>query len=104
MKKLRNFDYDKKKPSLDKKYIIQTEAETDSKKDDYIQLFSEPPLIKGTENVQRQTSKKSTKTSKSVSKTSLSINNKAKLKLNNTKTKNKSNPKDKDKETNIEDK
>ena len=102
MKKLRNFDYDKKKPSLDKKYIIQTEAETDSKKDDYIQLFSEPPLIKGTENVQRQTSKKSTKTSKSVSKTSLSINNKAKLKLNNTKTKNKSNPKDKDKETNIE--
>ena len=102
MKKLRNFDYDKKKPSLDKKYIIQTEAETDSKKDDYIQLFSEPPLIKGTENVQHQTSKKSTKTSKSVSKTSLSINNKAKLKLNNTKTKNKSNPKDKDKETNIE--
>ena len=64
MKKLKNFDYDKKRPSLDKKYIIQTESEKDPNKEDYIQMFSEPPLIKGMENAQRQNSKKSTKTSK----------------------------------------
>ena len=96
MKKLKNFDYDKKRPSLDKKYIIQTESEKDPNKEDYIQMFSEPPLIKGMENAQRQNSKKSTKTSKSVSKTSLSINNKQKIKLNNTKKKNKSNSKEKE--------
>ena len=96
MKKLKNFDYDKKRPSLDKKYIIQTESEKDQNKEDYIQMFSEPPLIKGMENAQRQNSKKSTKTSKSVSKTSLSINNKQKIKLNNPKKKNKSNSKEKE--------
>ena len=96
MKKLKNFDYDKKRPSLDKKYIIQTESEKDPNKEDYIQMFSEPPLIKGMENAQRQNSKKSTKTSKSVSKTSLSINNKQKIKLNNPKKKNKSNSKEKE--------
>ena len=89
MKNEKDFDYDKKKPSLSKKYIIQTES--DSNKEDYIQMFSEPPLIKGIETTQRKNSKKSTKTSKSLSKTSLTSKNKTKIKM---KTKNKSNSKD----------
>ena len=50
---------------------MQTESE--SNKDDYNQLFSEPPLVKGIDLTQETKPKKSTKTSKSVSKTSLSI-------------------------------
>ena len=88
MKNSKNFDYDKKKPSLSKKYIMQTE--TDTSKEDYIQMFREPPLVKGIEITQGSITNKSTKTSKSVSKTSLTINTKK-----NTKTKNKSNSKEK---------
>ena len=92
MKNSKNFDYDKKRPSLSKTHITQTESE--SNKDDYNQLFSEPPLVKGIDLTQETKTKKSTKTSKSVSKTSLSITNKNKLKLN-TKSKPKSSSKDK---------
>ena len=92
MKNTKNFDYDKKKPSLTKKNILQTES--DSSKQDYIQMFQEPPLIKGIENGKNTNAKKSTKTSKSVNKTSLTINNKNKPTI--TKTKNKSNSKDKE--------
>ena len=88
MKNSKNFDYDKKKPSLSKKYVMQTE--TDTSKEDYIQMFREPPLVKGIEITQGSITNKSTKTSKSVSKTSLTINSKK-----NTKTKNKSNSKEK---------
>ena len=100
MKNAKNFDYDKKRPSLAKKYIIN-QAETETKKDDYVQMFNEPPLIKGIEVTQVSKPKNSKKTSKSVSKTSLGIN-KNKIKLNKT---NKSNPKDKesDKISNISD-
>ena len=92
MKNTKNFDYDKKKPSLTKKNILQTES--DSSKQDYIQMFQEPPLIKGIENGKNTNAKKSTKTSKSVNKTSITINNKNKPTI--TKTKNKSNSKDKE--------
>ena len=37
MKNSKNFDYDKKKPSLSKKNVMQTE--TDTSKEDYIQMF-----------------------------------------------------------------
>ena len=100
MKNAKNFDYDKKRPSLAKKYIInQNEKETN--KDDYEQIFSEPPLVKGIEVGQKTTKKNPKKTSKSVSKTSLVLN-KNKIKLNKT---NKSNSKDKesDKISNISD-
>ena len=91
MKNSKNFDYDKKRPSLAKKYIIQTES--DPNQEDYNKLFNEPPLIKGFENTKSQITNKSIKTSKSVSKTSVASKNKTKIKLN---TKNKSNPKDKE--------
>ena len=80
MKNAKNFDYDKKKPSSQKKYIIQTE--THSKNDDYIQMFKEPPLVKGIEITQDTKNKKSVKTSKSVSRTSLKLNTKIKPKSN----------------------
>ena len=80
MKNAKNFDYDKKKPSSQKKYIIQ--SETHSKKDDYIQMFKEPPLVKGIEITQDTKNKKSVKTSKSVSRTSLKLNTKIKPKSN----------------------
>ena len=91
MKNSKNFDYDKKRPSLTKKYIIQTES--DPNQEDYNKIFNEPPLIKGFENTKSQITNKSIKTSKSVSKTSVASKNKTKIKLN---TKNKSNPKDKE--------
>ena len=80
MKNAKNFDYDKKKPSSQKKYIIQTE--THSKNDDYVQMFKEPPLVKGIEITQDTKNKKSVKTSKSVSRTSLKLNTKIKPKSN----------------------
>ena len=80
MKNAKNFDYDKEKPSSQKKYIIQTE--THSKNDDYIQMFKEPPLVKGIEITQDTKNKKSVKTSKSVSRTSLKLNTKIKPKSN----------------------
>ena len=80
MKDAKNFDYDKKKPSSQKKYIIQ--SETHSKNDDYIQMFKEPPLVKGIEITQDTKNKKSVKTSKSVSRTSLKLNTKIKPKSN----------------------
>ena len=80
MKNTKNFDYDKKKPSSQKKYIIQTE--THSKNDDYVQMFKEPPLVKGIEITQDTKNKKSVKTSKSVSRTSLKLNTKIKPKSN----------------------
>ena len=80
MKNAKNFDYDKKKPSSKKKYIIQ--SETHSKNDDYIQMFKEPPLVKGIEITQDTKNKKSVKTSKSVSRTSLKLNTKIKPKSN----------------------
>ena len=80
MKNAKNFDYDKKKPSSQKKYIIQ--SETHSKNDDYIQMFKEPPLVKGIEITQETKNKKSVKTSKSVSRTSLKLNTKIKPKSN----------------------
>ena len=80
MKNAKNFDYDKKKPSSQKKYIIQ--SETHSKNDDYIQMFKEPPLVKGIEITQDTKNKKSVKTSKSVSRTSLKLNTKIKPKSN----------------------
>ena len=96
MKNSKNFDYDKKRPSLSKKYIMQTE--TDLKNEDYNKMFNEPPLIKGIQLTQNVNAKKSTKTSKSVSKASL-LNNKNKIKItSNLKPKSNS----KDKETNIE--
>ena len=96
MKNSKNFDYDKKRPSLSKKYIMQTE--TDLKNEDYNKMFNEPPLIKGIQLTQNVNVKKSTKTSKSVSKASL-LNNKNKIKItSNLKPKSNS----KDKETNIE--
>ena len=79
MKNAKNFDYDKKKPSQ-KKYIIQ--SETHSKNDDYVQMFKEPPLVKGIEITQDTKNKKSVKTSKSVSRTSLKLNTKIKPKSN----------------------
>ena len=100
MKNAKNFDYDKKRPSLAKKYIIN-QKEKETNKDDYEQIFSEPPLVKGIEVGQNTTKKNPKKTSKSVSKTSLVLN-KNKIKLNKT---NKSNSKDKesDKISNISD-
>jgi len=100
MKNAKNFDYDKKRPSLAKKYIIN-QKEKETNKDDYEQIFSEPPLVKGIEVGQNTKKKNSKKTSKSVSKTSLVLN-KNKIKLNKT---NKSNSKDKesDKISNISD-
>ena len=96
MKNTKNFDYDKKRPSFSKKYVMQTE--TDLKNEDYNKIFNEPPLIKGIQLTQDVKPKKSTKTSKSVSKTSL-LNNKNKIKItSNLKPKSNS----KDKETNIE--
>ena len=96
MKNSKNFDYDKKRPSFSKKYIMQTE--TDLKNEDYNKIFNEPPLIKGIQLTQDVKPKKSTKTSKSVSKASL-LNNKNKIKItSNLKPKSNS----KDKETNIE--
>ena len=96
MKNSKNFDYDKKRPSFSKKYVMQTE--TDLKNEDYNKIFNEPPLIKGIQLTQDVKPKKSTKTSKSVSKTSL-LNNKNKIKItSNLKPKSNS----KDKETNIE--
>ena len=96
MKNSKNFDYDKKRPSLSKKYVMQTE--TDLKNEDYNKIFNEPPLIKGIQLTQDVKPKKSTKTSKSVSKASL-LNNKNKIKItSNLKPKSNS----KDKETNIE--
>ena len=96
MKNSKNFDYDKKRPSFSKKYVMQTE--TDLKNEDYNKIFNEPPLIKGIQLTQDLKPKKSTKTSKSVSKTSL-LNNKNKIKItSNLKPKSNS----KDKETNIE--
>ena len=96
MKNSKNFDYDKKRPSFSKKYVMQTE--TDLKNEDYDKIFNEPPLIKGIQLTQDLKPKKSTKTSKSVSKTSL-LNNKNKIKItSNLKPKSNS----KDKETNIE--
>ena len=80
MKNAKNFDYDKKKPSSQKKYIIQ--SETHSKNDDYVQMFKEPPLVKGIEITQDTKNKKSVKTSKSVSRTSLKLNTKIKPKSN----------------------
>ena len=80
MKNAKNFDYDKKKPSSQKKYIIQ--SETHSKNDDYVQMFKEPPLVKGIELTQDTKNKKSVKTSKSVSRTSLKLNTKIKPKSN----------------------
>ncbi len=80
MKNAKNFDYDKKKPTSQKKYIIQ--SETHSKNDDYIQMFKEPPLVKGIEITQDTKNKKSVKTSKSVSRTSLKLNTKIKPKSN----------------------
>ena len=96
MKNSKNFDYDKKRPSLSKKYVMQTE--TDLKNEDYNKIFNEPPLIKGIQLTQDVKPKKSTKTSKSVSKASL-LNNKNKIKITSN-LKQKSNSKDK--ETNIE--
>ena len=90
MKNAKNFDYDKKKPSSQKKYIIQ--SETHSKNDDYVQMFKEPPLVKGIEITQDTKNKKSVKTSKSVSRTSLKLNTKIKPKSNS-----------KDKESSISD-
>ena len=100
MKNAKNFDYDKKRPSLAKKYIIN-QKEKETNKDDYEQIFSEPPLVKGIQVGQNTTKKNPKKTSKSVSKTSLVLN-KNKIKLNKT---NKSNSKDKesDKISNISD-
>ena len=100
MKNAKNFDYDKKRPSLAKKYIIN-QKEKETNKDDYEQIFSEPPLVKGIEVGQNTKKKNPKKTSKSVSKTSLVLN-KNKIKLNKT---NKSNSKDKesDKISNISD-
>ena len=96
MKNSKNFDYDKKRPSFSKKYVMQTE--TDLKNEDYDKIFNEPPLIKGIQLTQDVKPKKSTKTSKSVSKASL-LNNKNKIKItSNLKPKSNS----KDKETNIE--
>ena len=96
MKNSKNFDYDKKRPSFSKKYVMQTE--TDLKNEDYNKIFNEPPLIKGIQLTQDVKPKKSTKTSKSVSKTSL-LNNKNKIKItSNLQPKSNS----KDKETNIE--
>ena len=96
MKNSKNFDYDKKRPSFSKKYVMQTE--TDLKNEDYNKIFNEPPLIKGIQLTQDVKPKKSTKTSKSVSKASL-LNNKNKIKItSNLKPKSNS----KDKETNIE--
>ena len=96
MKNSKNFDYDKKRPSFSKKYVMQTE--TDLKNEDYNKIFNEPPLIKGIQLTQDLKQKKSTKTSKSVSKASL-LNNKNKIKItSNLKPKSNS----KDKETNIE--
>ena len=96
MKNSKNFDYDKKRPSFSKKYVMQTE--TDLKNEDYNKIFNEPPLIKGIQLTQDLKPKKSTKTSKSVSKASL-LNNKNKIKItSNLKPKSNS----KDKETNIE--
>ena len=96
MKNSKNFDYDKKRPSFSKKYVMQTE--TDLKNEDYNKIFNEPPLIKGIQLTQDVKPKKSTKTSKSVSKTSL-LNNKNKIKItSNLKPKSNS----KDKKTNIE--
>ena len=80
MKNAKNFDYDKKKPTSQKKYIIQ--SETHSKNDDYVQMFKEPPLVKGIEITQDTKNKKSVKTSKSVSRTSLKLNTKIKPKSN----------------------
>ena len=96
MKNSKNFDYDKKRPSFSKKYVMQTE--TDLKNEDYNKIFNEPPLIKGIQLTQDVKPKKSTKTSKSVSKTSL-LNNKNKIKITSN-----LQPKlnSKDKETNIE--
>ena len=96
MKNSKNFDYDKKRPSFSKKYVMQTE--TDLKNEDYNKIFNEPPLIKGIQLTQDVKPKKSTKTSKSVSKASL-LNNKNKIKItSNLQPKSNS----KDKETNIE--
>ena len=50
--------------------------------DDYIQMFKEPPLVKGIEITQDTKNKKSVKTSKSVSRTSLKLNTKIKPKSN----------------------
>ena len=80
MKNAKNFDYDKKKPTSQKKYIIQSESH--SKNDDYVQMFKEPPLVKGIEITQDTKNKKSVKTSKSVSRTSLKLNTKIKPKSN----------------------
>jgi len=91
MKNSKNFDYDKKRPSLAKKYIIQTES--GANEEDYEKMFNEPPLIKGLETTKSQITNKSIKTSKSVSKTSVASKNKTKIKHN---IKNKSNPKDKE--------
>ena len=96
MKNSKNFDYDKKRPSFSKKYVMQTED--DLKNEDYNKIFNEPPLIKGIQLTQDLKPKKSTKTSKSVSKASL-LNNKNKIKItSNLMPKSNS----KDKETNIE--
>ena len=96
MKNSKNFDYDKKRPSFSKKYVMQTE--TDLKNEDYNKIFNEPPLIKSIQLTQDVKPKKSTKTSKSVSKASL-LNNKNKIKItSNLKPKSNS----KDKKTNIE--
>ena len=97
MKNSKNFDYDKKRPSFSKKYVMQTESDTNNS--DYNKMFNEPPLIKGITSTQESKPKKTTKTSKSVSKTSL-LNNKNKIKItSNLKPESTS----KDKETNIED-
>ncbi len=100
MKNAKNFDYDKKRPSLAKKYIIN-QKEKETNKDDYEKIYKKPNLIKRIEVGQNTTKKNPKKTSKSVSKTSLVLN-KNKIKLNKT---NKSNSKDKesDKISNISD-
>ena len=80
MKNLENFDYDKKKPTNIKKYVLQNE-QTSNKDEDYNKIINEPPLIKGLD-FKQNTSTKMKKTSKSKSKTNIS---KDKMKINNSK-------------------
>ena len=81
MRNPKNFDYDKKKPSDTKQYIIQKEIVSESNKDNIIQILTEPPLIKAIEVNQGTTTKKK-KTNTSISKNSTSKN---KIKVNNSK-------------------
>ena len=79
MKNPKNFDFDKKKPSSTKQYVIQKELENNE--EDINKIFNQPPLIKAIE-VSQPPPTKSKKTNKSLNKSSLS---KKKMKINNSK-------------------